>query len=119
MIEFIKHKKYEEKTFAEIGVFEFFIGHKKGDNTDLICMKIPQINMEGYLDRRAHVDDYTKNAIEIDFLSSVCSKDYDTYEPLRGAWDAGNNMDYLGFDGDEIVRPLKSEIKIHHRGTVI
>lgn len=115
MIEFIKHKKYEEKTFAEIGVFEFFIGHKKGDNTDLICMKIPQINMEGYLGRRAHIDDYTKNAIEIDFLSSVCDKDYETYTPPKSA----GNMRYLGFNEDDVVRPLKSEIKIHHKGTNI
>ncbi len=114
MIEFIKHKKYEEKTFAEIGVFEFFIGCKKGNN-DLLCMKIPQINMEGYLGKQYHVDKYTKNAIKIDFLSSFCDKDHETYTPQ----DTGSNMDYLSFNGDEVVRPLKSEIKIHHRGAVI
>lgn len=114
MIEFIKHKKYEEKPFAEIDIFEFFIGRKKGSD-DLICMKIPQINMEGYLGKMHCVDKYTKNAIEIDFLSSVCDKDCTAYTPPK---DAGN-MNYLGFDGDEIVRPLKSEIRIHHRGTVV
>ena len=115
MIEFIKHKKYEEKTFAEIDIFDFFIGRKKGSD-DLLCMKIPQINMEGYLDKRHYVGKYTKNAIEIDFLSSFCDKDLKTYTPPK---DAGSNMRYLGFNGDEVVRPLKSEIKIHHRGTVV
>ncbi len=113
MIEFIKHKKYEEKTFAEIDIFEFFIGRKKGDNNDLICMKIPQINMKGSLSTQCYVDEYTKNAIKIDFLSSFCDKDRETYTPQG----AGSNMRYLGFDGNEVVRPLKSEIKIHHKGS--